>query len=544
MRTFLDAMDTYEQQRREGSPLAIMSLRDAVRTLDTSRLTPVTHRQESEEAAIFLKETLDRVWERDFDALPGVNDIAESPPARWGIPETEITLTFVDEGEQEGSYLFSSGTVSRAREFFERVNHLPYLSPDHQGAGYREPWLIRQLPDWAADEFLTLRTWQWMGIFGAILLGLVMRLIVQGVARLVARMMNRAKFRISAEALQPTISPVALLVATSIWYGALQSLRLQGLALTFLMTVIQVLFFISVTWIFYSIASVFASYLMSFAKRSDTGLDEQLANLISRTVKIVVVLMGVLLAAQNLGVQVFSVLAGLGIGGLAVALAAQDSLANFFGSIMIMLDRPFKVGHWVKVGDLEGTVEEIGFRSTRIRTFYNSVIVVPNTKVATTAVDNMGLRQFRRVRTTIGLTYDTPPEKLEAFLEGIKNIILANPATRKDFFHVVFNDFGPSSLDILVYFFLRVPDWSRELVERQNVLLEIVHLAQTLDVRFAFPTQSLHVESMPGQPHPGHPPVGHEMLAGSAKAYGPGGDRSRPEGSGLFVPPYKDPAAK
>jgi len=198
----------------------------------------------------------------------------------------------------------------------------------------------------------------------------------------------------------------------------------------------------------------------------------------------------------------------------------------------------------MKISDLEGTVEEIGFRSTRIRTFYNSVIVVPNTKIATTAVDNMGLRQFRRVRTTIGVTYNTPPEKLEAFLEGIKNIILANPATRKDFFHVVFNDFGPSSLDILVYFFLRVPDWSHELVERQNVLLEIVNLAHTLGVSFAFPTQSLHVESMPGQPQPGHAPVGNELLAGSAKAYGPGGGRSRPQGSGLFVPPYKDPAAK
>src|SRR5690606_2130508 len=144
---------------------------------------------------------------------------------------------------------------------------------------------------------------------------------------------------------------------------------------------------------------------------------------------IFVVVVGALVGAQNLGIEVFSVLAGLGIGGLAVALAARDSLANFFGSIMIMVDRPFRVGHWIISKGEEGIVEDIGFRSTKIRTFYNSVVSIPNSELAIAPVDNMGLRRFRRVRTTIGVTYDTPPEKIEAFLEGIKNIIKANPAS-------------------------------------------------------------------------------------------------------------------
>ena len=117
--------------------------------------------------------------------------------------------------------------------------------------------------------------------------------------------------------------------------------------------------------------------------------------------------------------------------------------------------------------------------------------------MATTRIDNMGKRAFRRITMTVGITYDSPPEKIEAFLEGIKNIILTNPVTRKDYFHVVLNGFGASSLDILFYVFVKVPSWAEELVAKQNLMLEIIRLAKTLELEFAFPTQTLHVDTLP-----------------------------------------------
>ena len=262
----------------------------------------------------------------------------------------------------------------------------------------------------------------------------------------------------------------------------------------------------------------------------------------TQTLKVFVVIFGVLLGAQNLGINVMGLIAGLGIVGAAGALAAQDTLKNFFGSIMIMIDRPFRVGDWVVVAGQEGTVEDIGFRSTRIRTFYNSLISVPNGEVATTAVDNMGMRTYRRYKTTLSVTYDTPPDKIDAFCEGVKNIVKANKWTRKDYFHVVANDFGASSIDIMLYIFFKVPDWSAELVERHNVICEIIRLAARLEVEFAFPTETLHVESLV---NPGvmkkHPDYTREDLAGGAKAFGPLGKAAHPEGSGLFVPPSRDP---
>lgn len=214
--------------------------------------------------------------------------------------------------------------------------------------------------------------------------------------------------------------------------------------------------------------------------------------------KILVVIFGGLILLQNLGVNVSSMLAGLGLGGVAVALAAKDSASNVLSYINIMLDRPFSVGDWVSFeGGTEGTVVEVGLRSCKIKTFYDSIITIPNNTLATTNIDNLGKRTARRTRVFLGVQYDTPPEKLENFIEGIKQIILKNPATKKDYFQVYFTEFGASDLKIITNFFLIVKDWETELKERQSIFMEILKLAGSTGVQFAFPTRTLHLSSVP-----------------------------------------------
>jgi MscS family membrane protein len=196
-----------------------------------------------------------------------------------------------------------------------------------------------------------------------------------------------------------------------------------------------------------------------------------------------------------MGVNVFSLLAGLGLGGLAFALAAKDTAANLFGSIMILVDRPFKIGDWVSVDTVEGTVEEIGFRSTRIRTFYNSLVTVPNANMANAQIDNLGVRQYRRTSFELDVTYGTKSKDLDAFIEGIRKIILENSISRKDMYHVYFSGYGASSLKIMVYFFLITDDWGQELKEKQNIYFKIYSLAEQLGVEFAFPTQTIFLNS-------------------------------------------------
>ena len=245
---------------------------------------------------------------------------------------------------------------------------------------------------------------------------------------------------------------------------------------------------------------IFTDVLKRRAELTESRLDDQLVPLTNSALKIATLVIGMLFILGNLGINITSLVAGLGLGGLAVALAAQDTFRNLLGGVTIFADRPFQVGDWVVVGNIEGTVEYVGFRSARVRTFYNSVVTVPNARMVDTYVDNMGLRQWRRYKATLGVAYHTTPDQMQAFTEGIRALIRANPSMRKDYYIVEFLDFGATSLEILVYCFITAPDWNAELRTRHVVNLDIMRLAEELGVEFAFPTQTLHVASLPGQP--------------------------------------------
>ena len=497
MKTFMYSMDAYIKAKKAKSPLAASHIGDAVRTLNLSDVPAINRDEVSRESAILLKEVLDRVIVIDYGKIPSEGSDFVSQTPRWRLKDTEIIISRVDEGDRAGEWLFSPATVARTREFFEKVRHLPYLEGTTGGADYRDPWQEEAipLPQWMRNAFLGLIVWQWFGILLAIFLGFAMRSLFSALGTVFLKLTAKTPTIWDEKLVKALIAPSALLSATGMWMLGAKLLGIRGSALTVINIFLQLLLSFSLIWIFYRAVGVLSDYIKHRSQRSDSSLDDQIVKLISSSLKTFIVVFGVLLAAQNLGVEIFSLLAGLGIGGLAVALAAKDTLANFFGSIMIMIDKPFQVGHWVIIGNIEGTVEEIGFRTTRIRTFYNSLISVPNSNIATSGVDNLGLRTYRRVKTNIDITYGTRPDRIESFVEGIKEIIRNNPYTRKDYFHVVFNDFAESSLRIMLYFFFAVPDWSMELVERQKVLLDIIRLAESLEIQFAFPTRTLHIEN-------------------------------------------------
>ncbi|MBI39914.1 MAG: hypothetical protein CMF59_09960 [Leptospiraceae bacterium] len=540
MQSFMEAMNDYKTGTEQGIPDKEARIQDAIRTLDLSEIPAVTREEKGREAAMLLKEVMDRVIVMDYDRIPAEDD--ENPlPNRWRLAGTEIIILQQKDGERSGEYLFSAATVERSREFYEKVRDLPYLDGSGGGAAYKDPWMDQYIPSWAQKNVLGILTWQWIGLAIVILLGLIIRTIVKfSVGKLVI-LVSKSETKWDDKLIDALRGPTGFAIATLFWYFSLKYLRFDGGVLTFFNVIIQILFSVNFIWLAYRLTGVATEYMTALASKTESTLDDQLVPLLSRTLKIFVVVFGILVTIQNLGINVMSVLAGLGIGGLAFALAAKDAVANFFGSLMILFDKPFQAGEWIKVGEAEGTVEEIGFRSTRIRTFYNSLISIPNADLMNAKIDNMGRREFRRLLLKLGVTYDTGPDKLEGFLEGIKNIIKANPHTRKDYYHVVFHEYGPDSLIIMVYVFFKVPDWSSELVERQNLMLEIYRLAQSMGVEFAFPTQTLHVETFPEKKAyriPQEKAV--QDIKNIAAEYGPGGSQAKPSGQGIFVPPHTE----
>ena len=540
MASFLSAMNDYREGLKTKNQAKLQRLSDATRCLQLQETKFGLIDEVDSQAAIFLKEVIDRVIVVDTEKIPIANEDG-SPLLRWRLRNTEIDIVLIEDGRNRGKYLFSRDTALRAQEYFRKVEKFPYLAGSGQGAGYKRPWSPTQLPAWARRTYLILPAWQWGGIFLAILVGFIIKTIVQHLAHTFGRITAKTKTQWDDRIIESIEGPIGLFAAALFWFYAIHLLGFDGgvqRTLTYLATTVTGIAFIAAA---YRLVDVFTDYLKTVTDKTDSMLDDQMVPLLKKALRVFVVVMGILLLAQNLGIQVMSVLAGLGLGGLAFALAAKDTCANLFGSIMILIDRPFQIGDWVIIGDTEGTVEEIGFRSTRVRTFYNSLISVPNSVLANANVDNMGRREYRRIKTLLGLTYDTPAEKVEAFTEGVKNIIKANPYTRKDYYHVVFNSYGDCSLNILLYCFLKVPDWANELVERQKIFLEILRLAEELGVDFAFPTQSLHIESFPekeGLRKPHH--IDAKLLSEQAAAFGVGGAKAKPGGHGIFVPPFKE----
>jgi MscS family membrane protein len=247
------------------------------------------------------------------------------------------------------------------------------------------------------------------------------------------------------------------------------------------------------------ILDVVTLYLNRFAEQTTSKLDEQLIPLLKKLAQIIFVIMGVIRVLSLLDVNVTALIAGVSIGGLALALAAQDTVKNLIGSVMIFLDKPFQIGDWIDGGGVSGSVVEVGFRTTRLKQTDSSIISVPNGTIANMAVKNLGVRVYRLFQFSIGVTYDTPTDLLQKFTEGLKEIILNHPKTMKENYYVYFNEMAASSLNILFRTSLEVSDFESELKTKEELLFGIVQLAETLGIQFAFPSTSMYVEQLPGK---------------------------------------------
>ncbi|MBC2595557.1 mechanosensitive ion channel family protein [Ruficoccus amylovorans] len=217
--------------------------------------------------------------------------------------------------------------------------------------------------------------------------------------------------------------------------------------------------------------------------------------LLKKTMKAFILCVGLLMVIDNMGYNVAGILTTLGLGGAAIALASKDTVANFFGSLMIVMDRPFKVGDWIMVGDkVDGDVESIGLRSTKVRTWPKTVMSIPNSILANEYINNWSRMPKRRVKQYVGVTYETSAEDMEGIVEDIRKLLREDEGVQQDFILVNFTDFGDSSLDILVYYFTTTTAWIEHMDIRQRINCKIMRAVKDRGLSIAFPTRSLYLE--------------------------------------------------
>ncbi len=247
------------------------------------------------------------------------------------------------------------------------------------------------------------------------------------------------------------------------------------------------------TWTAIRSIKVVTYLLKRITSRSDTLIDDKLVPFVDQILRILFIVIGVVMFMQELGYNPSGLLAGLGLGGLAFALAAKDTLSNFFGSIMLLTDKPFSVGDWIKVTDAEGTVEQIGFRSTQIRLFDKSLVQVPNGKLASEAIRNFNRRDRRRIYFHVGVTYSTTPLMMKTAIAITKKLIEDHEGIRNDFYLVNFNEFKDSSLSIMIYCFTTTVVWGEYLDIQQDLMMSIMEQFEEAGISMAFPTMTVHM---------------------------------------------------
>ncbi len=253
-------------------------------------------------------------------------------------------------------------------------------------------------------------------------------------------------------------------------------------------------FALIIFWTIYELVKPVSNLIQKFTSKFGKNISNDIANLIKKVLQIVVLAIGFATILRGWGYNINGLIASLGLVGMAFALAAKDTAANLFGSLVIFTDKPFKVGEWINTPNVDGIVEEVGIRSTKIRTFAQGLVTVPNAILANSAILNWSKMGKRRIKMQIGLTYNTSPAQMQKILDEIRLMLKNHPDVHKDVIYVYFTDFLDSSLGVFCYYFTKTTNWQKYMQVKEDTNLKIMQIIENNKSGFAFPSRSVYLE--------------------------------------------------
>ena len=516
-----------EQQLREVEAQARNLLRRASDLLDLSQLPGAFREDSALRATLQLKEVLDRTLLPFLEAVPDVRMVEAArrraegfatrahEAYRWRYPNTEIEIVEVTKGERAGQFLFSAETVRRAGEFYEKVRDLPYRSErgararnpyewagESKGiytryinsAGYLVPeaYLLGRLADRLPPAFKTLygeqTLWKWIGL-------LVTILVTAGAGALVFSLTRRAAQRLKRPArgwamlLAPLLG--ALLVRRALAFID-SDLNITGNVLRFTVTLGQSAVAILVVWAVFRLAHAISETLVASPAIREGSHDASLVRIGARIVAVIAGGTIIIYSLRHLGADMVPLLAGLGVGGLAIALAAQRTFANFIGSLILFVNKPVRIGDFCRYGDQIGTVEHIGLLATRIRSLERTIVTVPNAEFSEMQIDNFAVRDQRLLKTVLQLRYETTSEQMRYILAKLRELLLGHPKVTPAPARARFIGYGAYSKDVEVFAYLDTADHDTFLAIQEDILLRMERIVEEAGSGFAFPSQTAY----------------------------------------------------
>ena len=433
--------------------------------VDDSDLPQYARKFAAAEAAICIKEVLDRVELPPYDEIPNDEEIEgmEEGLERWRIPGTRLTIVRIDEGSRKHEYVFSAGTVARSFEYFEDMRGLPYRTSGPEvsknfyewfvtaPASPKIGWVIDSLPEWVNSRALDLAYWKWAGLALAIVLALALMAALYQLQRRIARryVLDRPGWYF-ATLIFPAL---ALLVPKLFQYAVVNLIALRGQWLYVVAFATNIVALLAVVVLVFAIVNRVAALFISAPHINPQGLDAQFIRILSKIIGLSLAVLVFLEGGKYLGIPITTLLASAGVGGLAMALAAQDTLRNLFGTIMLMADKPFRVGERIVADGYDGIVEDIGLRSTRIRLLTGHLVTIPNDTLARNDIENIGRRPYIRRVTDIRIPLKTSRDKIDKALTAIRQALADHEGMSADYPpRVFFNEFNADSFNVRVIY--------------------------------------------------------------------------------------------
>lgn len=408
------------------------------------------------------------------DGLPPRNDLVGAVQTTKGT--VQILLERVPREDGTLVWKFSSATVAQIPDLYEEFGYGP---------------LGELLPAPFFDvRFLQIQLWQWIALLLLVFVAAVVSWLVTNLLVRVGRsLVTRTRTTVDDQLFVAAVGPLRLTIGSLVFFGGSFALALSVRADAFVIGIGKILSIVAVTWLVFRCVDALSQAVEDrlFVRRH---VAVSFVPLGRRSTKVLVVGLAIIATLENLGFNVTSLLAGIGIGGLAVALAAQKTVEHLFGSISLVADQPVRVGDVCRFGDKMGTVEDIGLRSTRIRTPDRTVISIPNAEFASMQIENFSKRDRTWLHTTLSLRYETTPDQLRFILIELRKLLLAHPKVHPDPARVRFIGFGSYSLDVEIFAYVLTSDGDEFLAIREDIFLRIMELIAASGTGFAFPSQT------------------------------------------------------
>ena len=475
----------------------------AFRTMSIPYPSNDSDRIRSAEQAIALFEVLIRVDVPE----PEADAVDADQPNFWTIPQTEITLERIESetGEFIG-YRFTNDTVVRALEFLERIKHLPPFA-DYRGyrnyyetfkrrPGFDTPaFFVELINDLPAPAFAMIGgqpLWKWLTLICAAALAALLFLFSYRIANRLEH--GNRSHASSAYWAKPLILLTVIGLVIFMEFIVVDIIRMTGPQRGAVVTTLWVIGYAAAIWLLFLSSSRVASLVIHFRDMGVHGLDSQLARLVAKVLAVIGSLFLIVHLAETLSIPVAPVLAGLGVGGLAVALAVRPTLENVVAGFVLFADKPVRVGEFCAFSDKLGTVENVGLRSVQVRGLDRTVITIPNAEFCQLQIINFSRRDSNLLHTTLGLRYETTPDQLRLVLTRLRELLIRHPRVSMDPARVRFIGYGDYALNIEVFAFIQTREWNEFLAIQEDINLRIKDIVEAAGTDFAFPSQTVYME--------------------------------------------------